>query len=256
MNREKIINSTLRNELRGITKALEKLSSKGGSNALLENLLKGYLKGEDGHTPVKGVDYLTDKEIESFIKKITENLIGIKLFNEKVVFDKLKEQLFSYIDSRNLLEEKKFKLFEKKFKTSESDLETRFSKKLITLKQELRDEIKESAGIDVKKAEAIARGLEKLIGKEKLSAKAIKGLPNPLTFVNNYSTGGGVGGGYTVETPSGSVNSSNQSFTVTVAPVYIVSDGVAYFEGAGYSRSGLNITMVIPPSSFIRSFYS
>lgn len=61
--------------------------------------------------------------------------------------------------------------------------------------------------------------------------------------------------GYTKETPTGTVDGSNTSFTVTVAPVYVVADGTTYFEGAGYSLAGLTITMDNPPSQYIRSFY-
>ena len=67
------------------------------------------------------------------------------------------------------------------------------------------------------------------------------------------STSGGVG--YTIGTPSGSVNSSNVTFTVTSAPVFIISDGITYFENAGYTRSLLTLTLDVPPSSYIRSFY-
>lgn len=68
-----------------------------------------------------------------------------------------------------------------------------------------------------------------------------------------YTASGGTG--YTVETPTGSVNSSNVTFTVTTIPVYIVSDGITYFENAGFTRSSLTLTLDVPPSSYIRSFY-
>ena len=66
----------------------------------------------------------------------------------------------------------------------------------------------------------------------------------------------GGGGGYTIETPTGSVNGSNTTFTVTVAPEYIVVDGAAKFENAGYTIAGLTITTDVPPLEYIRSFYS
>lgn len=59
---------------------------------------------------------------------------------------------------------------------------------------------------------------------------------------------------YTIETPTGTVDGSNQSFTVTNTPVYIISDGATYFENAGYTIVGLTITLTVPPQSFIRSF--
>ncbi len=62
-----------------------------------------------------------------------------------------------------------------------------------------------------------------------------------------------IAGSGSVETPTGTVDSVNTSFVVTRTPKWIVSDGVQYFDGAGYSISGLNVTMDIAPSSFIRA---
>lgn len=58
----------------------------------------------------------------------------------------------------------------------------------------------------------------------------------------------------TFATPTGTVNGTNDTFIVTAQPVYVVSDGITYFEGAGYSfNSGSNqITMDIPPSQYIK----
>lgn len=64
---------------------------------------------------------------------------------------------------------------------------------------------------------------------------------------------GGSGSGVTVETPTGTVNSSNDTFSVSDEPQWVVSDGITYFAGAGYSYSAPNITMDIPPSSYIRA---
>lgn len=66
------------------------------------------------------------------------------------------------------------------------------------------------------------------------------------------STGGGAG--YTVETPSGLVNNSNVTFTVTKAPDFIVIDGAVYFENAGFTLSGLTMTVVVQPAGYIRAF--
>lgn len=62
------------------------------------------------------------------------------------------------------------------------------------------------------------------------------------------------GGGMIVETPTGSVNSSNVTFTVTVAPKFIVTDTGFYIEGFGYSRATLTITMDLSPNLFIRAY--
>lgn len=60
------------------------------------------------------------------------------------------------------------------------------------------------------------------------------------------------GGGVTVETPVGSVNASNATFTVSDVPQWVVADGITYFDGAGYSYGALSITMDVAPSQYIR----
>ncbi len=60
-------------------------------------------------------------------------------------------------------------------------------------------------------------------------------------------------GSITVETPVGSVNASNTTFTVSAEPSWVVSDGITYFDGAGYSYAALSITMDVPPSQYIRA---
>ena len=62
--------------------------------------------------------------------------------------------------------------------------------------------------------------------------------------------------GVTVETPTGTVNGSNVSFTVTAEPLWVVADGATYFAGVGYTYSSLTVTMDLAPSIFIRSIYA
>lgn len=63
------------------------------------------------------------------------------------------------------------------------------------------------------------------------------------------------GGGSSVETPSGTVNGSNTSFTVSNEPAFIIVDGITYFDGAGYTYGAGTLTIDTPPVSFIRSIY-
>lgn len=65
----------------------------------------------------------------------------------------------------------------------------------------------------------------------------------------------GITGGYTVETPSGTVDGSNTTFTVSAVPVYIVVDGITLFDGAGYTIATLTLTLDNAPQQFIRSFH-
>ena len=73
------------------------------------------------------------------------------------------------------------------------------------------------------------------------------------TSFENATPGSSSGAGVPV-TPTGNVNGSNRTFIVTEEPKYVVSDGITYFSGAGYSYSALSITMDIGPSSYIRYF--
>ncbi len=70
------------------------------------------------------------------------------------------------------------------------------------------------------------------------------------TLTVNANTGGG---GSTIETPTGTIDGSNTSFTVTAEPTYVVSDGITYFNGAGYTYAALTLTMDVPPSQYIRA---
>lgn len=66
-------------------------------------------------------------------------------------------------------------------------------------------------------------------------------------------TGSAGGGGSTVETPTGTVNGTNTSFTVSAEPSQVVSDGITYFAGVGYTYGALTITMDVAPSQYIRA---
>jgi len=60
-----------------------------------------------------------------------------------------------------------------------------------------------------------------------------------------------------VETPTGTVNGVNTTFTVSNAPTFVIIDGMVRFSGFGYTYSLGTITVdpLIPPTSFIRSIY-
>jgi hypothetical protein len=159
-------------------------------------------------------------------------------------------------------------------------------------------------GIDGKDAPEVTPSdivskLQSLEGDERLSASAIKDLPQIVKEVRafvggragmqiygsnvkvgakaneiNFGTGLTVAevsgritvtaassGGYTVETPSGSLynqatGTGGVTFTVTATPVYIVADGGTFFDGFGYSIAGLTVTMTNPVTQYIRSFYN
>lgn len=72
--------------------------------------------------------------------------------------------------------------------------------------------------------------------------------------VIEFDSAGG-GSGITFEVPAGTVDGSNNSFTVANTPKYIVLDGVTYFSGQGYTYVAGTITTDIAPTGFIRSAY-
>lgn len=74
----------------------------------------------------------------------------------------------------------------------------------------------------------------------------------PTTFANAEDSGGTIN----VEGPTGLVNGSNVTFTVTNTPIFIVIDGLVYFENFGYTFSGGTITTTTPPFSYIKSIHS
>ena len=60
-----------------------------------------------------------------------------------------------------------------------------------------------------------------------------------------------------VETPTGTVNGVNTTFTVLNEPKFVVIDGMIRFSTLGYTYSGgtIEVDPLIPPTSFIRSIY-
>ena len=67
--------------------------------------------------------------------------------------------------------------------------------------------------------------------------------------------GGVLNVGVRVETPTGTVDGANLTFTAYKTPKWIVVDGVQYFENNGYTLSGKQITTSVAPVGFIRSIY-
>jgi hypothetical protein len=65
-------------------------------------------------------------------------------------------------------------------------------------------------------------------------------------------------GSTAVEIPSGTVDGSNDTFTVTHIPLFIIVDGIAKFPTLHYTYSSGNITIIddAPPTQYIRSIYS
>lgn len=71
-------------------------------------------------------------------------------------------------------------------------------------------------------------------------------------------SGGGGSGTTDVETPTGAVNGTNDTYTVVNEPKYIIVDGVSKFVTLHYTYSSGTITITdgVLPTQYIRSIYS
>lgn len=76
--------------------------------------------------------------------------------------------------------------------------------------------------------------------------------------VDAEAGGGGEGSALTAEIPTGSVNGSNTTFTVSNEPLFVVIDGLHRRAGKGYTYSGGTITVdpLSPPNYDIISYYN
>ena len=82
-------------------------------------------------------------------------------------------------------------------------------------------------------------------------------LGDKISQIKRFGGGGASNGssGVNVNTLVGDIDGSNTIFTYRGLSTlrFIVSDGITYFEGAGYSKSGNVITMDLAPSQFIKA---
>lgn len=86
----------------------------------------------------------------------------------------------------------------------------------------------------------------------------VVGIRNADGVVTLVFAGGSGGSTLNFETPVGIIDGVNDTFTVSNAPLYIVLNGVQYFENDGYTLSGLVVTMLVVPEtgSTLRSAYN
>lgn len=70
----KILNATLSKELGAMRAALQAVAEKESGYPILESLLKA-LRGDDGKTPEKGVDYFTEEDINAFMARVEREVV-------------------------------------------------------------------------------------------------------------------------------------------------------------------------------------
>lgn len=192
--------------------------------------------GEPGKTPKKGVDYYTPKEIEEIKKEVTPKKGVDYKDGEKGDTPQKGKDYFTKTE----IEEIKKAVTPIKGKDYRDGTDGYTPKKGIDYR-------------DGKDGESVDE--DKVI--KKVTKEVLKKLPDITQDTMNQvgvTFGGMGGGGWKVTTPAGTLDGSNTTFTVERSPIYIVADGIAYFEGAGYTYSGGTITMTSPPVSYIRSY--
>lgn len=81
-----------------------------------------------------------------------------------------------------------------------------------------------------------------------------------MELVQPGTSGGGSGKILTVETPVGTVDDSNTTFTVMNTPLFIDINGSSYVAGTGlfssYSLGVITLSSAVGTGGFIRSFYN
>lgn len=238
-------------------------------NILKQAIETNKIKGEDGYTPKEGKDYHSKSQIE------------------QMVYSVLNKGLTEYEQSANALLTK----LEKRVETIKDGEDAEIT-------EELKEEVAEMcrALIDLPDFEALideritanpfaTRDSLELIPeeKDKLKIEAIGYLREELDDLSRRivtsKVGGlggvsearvrqliaelGGGGGMNVEVPAGLVDSSNVTFTFTVAPKIIVTDTGTYVNEAlmqnpgmsGFTLSGLVATLALPPNYFCIGYY-
>jgi hypothetical protein len=209
------------------------------------------MSGDAGYTPIKGIDY--EDGHDYVLTEIDKNEIASKIkvpIVEKVIekTEVIHEQ--PIIKEREIIKEtikepqiiKQDQSGEEIIQKINQDTSSLIKAEKIEGWKDLESNVRENLA-------RVPKDFDVRIGVSKTEVKA---LTDRIAYLETHSTGGG---GYTKETPTGAVDSSNVIFTVTAEPVYIISDGITYFDGAGYTYSALTITLDSPPNQFIRSFF-
>lgn len=93
------------------------------------------------------------------------------------------------------------------------------------------------------------------------NASPVKIWANPSTHrLLVSSSGGGGGSTLTAETPTGTVNDSNVTFTVANTPVFISVNGAVYTAGTGtftsYAAGTITLSSAVGTGGFIMSYYN
>lgn len=213
----------------------------------LEPLIKAN-KGADGKTPVKGTDYFTDAEIESIKADVLSRIPTPEDGKDAEVNYDL---VFSYVvEQISKLPKPKDGVDGKDAIVDTAQIVSDVLKQIPKTDKVTVDYTKIQQLID-DRVKTIPWNEKRVVGYsslKQLTDVILTGVPQDSKG-NYILTPGGGGGGSTYETPTGAVDGSNVTYTVSAIPKCIIYFGSTLFEGAnGYSRSGLTITMPYAPT--------
>lgn len=189
-------------------------------------------KGKDGKTPKKGEDYLTQDEIDELLKIITP------------------QKGKDYFDGETPSEEKLISLIKPLIPEPQKGKDGN-----IITTDEIIEKLKNKLSIfDLKDLEWLNSKKDNI----QWSSAGFKvytdsTLTGDGSFANPLSV---VGGGFTILSAIGTVDGSNQTFTFTQVPTFIVVDGAWYQKTDNngvvqWSNVGLTISTTITPSNSI-----
>lgn len=217
--------------------------------------------------PKVGIDFYTEEEKNALFEELYQRLPPPVTVDEQKLYDKLYKALSKFKPEKTIIREitREVPVVTNEIKeVAVNDAIEKTRDKLEALPdgeklridaiENLRDELN-----DLLKRISSARGG---YGGASFAIKGIVAGSN-ITIDNTKpsypiisSTGGG-GAGVTAETPSGTVDGSNATFTVSNEPSFVIIDGMFRVSGFGYTYSGGTITVdpLTPPTSFIRSYY-
>lgn len=207
-------------------------------------------KGDDGYTPQPDKDYPSYDTIEKFIKESIPKKGVDYLTNDDI--DEIAKKIVS------LIPQEKF---------DPAPLKAEILAELETFKEEIKNELnkpKEEINFEVelpKYGLAIRDGLELLSGDDRLKIEAIKDLREELDKLKS-GAGRMFGGGFNLmamnihiiddETPSGTINGVNKVFTLAHSPdpvgsVKVFLNGARQRVTEDYTISGNTITFTTAP---------
>lgn len=214
---------------------------------------KGDTGGKGDNTPRKGIDYFTPGEIREIAKAIYEQVPtpkdGVDGIDAKTPVrgsDYWTEQ-----DKLQVIQDVLTRIRKPK-DGRDAVITTELIQKAI---ESLPDNKKLITKDEIEGLKQTIRVLSHQVGMRGGGDTVVAGT-NVTISINasgNKVINAGAGGGVNFETPT---ETDGTTFTVANEPLYIIVNGVIYFEGLGYSYAGGTITLDFSLSGWIRSAYA